>query len=204
MAVAVKRASEHNTIANTNRCPSFVIKVNIICQCDECVFGVYFLAIHLLRQIRQLRAVGDPIGVILRAGASSKRLSRRTVPHIHRRCRQQHRDIPLLAVRLFRNLGCLRRLRFLRILGVLRIFRIFRSLGSLGSLRRLRIFRLLGILGILHGLSVGQAALRGKRRGGHQRQREHHAHQQAHDAPGHTACPFLHVICLLSLLNVSM
>ena len=45
---------------------------------------------------------------------------------------------------------------------------------------------------------------RGKGRGGHQRQREHQAHQQAHDAPGHVACPFLHVICLLSLLNVSM
>ena len=203
MAVAVKRASEH-TIAITNRCPSFVIKVNIICQCDECVFGVYFLAIHLLRQIRQLRAVADLVGIILRAGASSKRLSRRTVPRIHRRCRQQHRDIPLLAVRLFRNLGRLRRLRFLRLLGVLRIFRIFRIFRSLGSLRRLRIFRLLGILGILHGLSVGQAALRGKGRGCHQREREHQAHQQAHDAPGHTACPFLHVICLLSLLNVSI
>jgi len=48
-------------------------------------------------------------------------------------------------------------------------------------------------------LDDGRAAavhhLRGKRRGGHQRQREHHAHQQAHHAPGHVACPFLHVIC---------
>ena len=46
-------------------------------------------------------------------------------------------------------------------------------------------------------LDDGRAAvvyhLRGKRRGGHQRQREHYAHQQAHDAPGQIACPFLHV-----------
>ena len=57
-------------------------------------------------------------------------------------------------------------------------------------------------------LDDGRAAaihhLRGKGRGSHQRQREYHAHQQAHDAPGQIACPFLHVICLLSLLNVSI
>ena len=48
-------------------------------------------------------------------------------------------------------------------------------------------------------LDDGRAAavhhLRGKGRRGHQRQHEHHAHQQAHDTPGHIACPFLHVIC---------
>ena len=56
-----------------------------------------------------------------------------------------------------------------------------------------------GISRVRIALDDGRAAavyhFRGKRRGGHQRQREHQAHQQAHDAPGHTACPFLHVIC---------
>ena len=42
-------------------------------------------------------------------------------------------------------------------------------------------------------LAVVRHVTLGKRRGSHQRQREHHAHQQAHDAPGHSACPFLHV-----------
>ena len=45
------------------------------------------------------------------------------------------------------------------------------------------------------GRTAAAHHLRGKGRGGHQRQREHHAHQQAHDAPRHIACPFLHVIC---------
>ena len=54
------------------------------------------------------------------------------------------------------------------------------------------------------GRTAAAHHLRGERRRRHQRQREHQAHQQAHHAPGHSACPFLHVICLLSLLNVSI
>ena len=42
-------------------------------------------------------------------------------------------------------------------------------------------------------LAVVRHVTLGKRRGGHQRQREHYAHQQAHDTAGHFACPFLHV-----------
>ena len=65
-----------------------------------------------------------------------------------------------------------------------------------------------GISRVRVALDDGRTAaahhLRGERRRRHQRQREHQAHQQAHHAPGHSACPFLHVICLLSLLNVSI
>ena len=137
MAVAVKRASEH-TIAITNRCPSFVIKVNIICQCDECVFGVYFLAIHLLRQIRQLRAVADLVGIILRAIATSKLFRSRAVP--------RNNSINFVCVFAFLRVDPVRRL-----LGVLFVL-VFLVLLILIGLVGVVALTLAGVLILISGL----------------------------------------------------
>ena len=223
MAVAVKRASEH-TIAITNRCPSFVIKVNIICQCDECVFGVYFLAIHLLRQIRQLRAVADLVGIILRAIATSKLFRSRAVPHIRAILIIQQSDLVIAVILVLGGLLVLVLLVLVLPIGGLVLLILIGLVGVVAltlagvlvlitGVGRLFVLAVLGVLvlivlAVLAGggisrvrvaLDDGRTAaahhLRGKGRGGHQRQREHQAHQQAHNAPGHVACPFLHVIC---------
>ena len=198
------------------------IQLNVVRQLK--VFArIAFTPIDLLCQICQFRTGADFVGIINRTSTTSKLFRRLTIPHITVSIIIQRSDVVLTVILV---LGVLLALVILTgLVGVVAaavtlvgILTLVTGVSRLLFIPAVLVVLVLGVaaLGVLVRVSVsrvcialddGRAAvhhLRGKGRGSHQRQREHHAHQQAHDAPGHTACPFLHVICLLSLLNVSI
>ena len=214
ISVPVKRAREGKfsvkAIFISNRRPRLIIQINIRRQHDG-LAGKVVSIVYQFRQSRQLLCGADLIDSL---SVGFNRRYGRTVPRI---CSSIQRyaqqgilldiiDVAVVCIFFVCNYLVIFAGSFILII----------RLGGLFVLAVLGVLVLI-VLAVLAGVSVsrvrvalddGRTAaahhLRGKGRGGHQRQREHHAHQQAHDAPGHTACPFLHVICLLSLLNVSV
>ena len=188
--------------------------------------------VHQRGQSRQLcggtdRKFGRILVILVPAGVG------RAIPHIRAILIIQQRDVVLTVILVLGGLlvlvllvlvlpiGGLGLLILIGLVGVVAltlagVLILITGFGGLFVLAVLGVLVLI-VLAVLAGggisrvrvaLDDGRTAaahhLRGKGRGGHQRQREHQAHQQAHDAPRHIACPFLHVICLLSLLNVSI
>ena len=202
-----------------------VVQLDIRRQREEAV-GVCRPAVDLLRQICQFRTVADLVGIRLRTSTTGKLFRNRADPHIRAILIIQQRDVVLTVILVLGGLLVLVFLVLVIPIGLVGVLAV--AVGGVlilvTGIGGLFVPAVLGVLALAvlalditargsvsctsvaldDGRTAAAHHLRGKGRGGHQRQREHHAHQQAHDAPGHTACPFLHVICLLSLLNVSI
>ena len=181
MALSVKTTLKSKICLDTvaNGGPRFTAKVDICRQFDDLVREGFCAAIHQLRQARQLCSRADLEFIF--AVVVPCDVGRFAIPCISgiQRYAQQGILLDIIDVAV---IGIFFICNYLIILGV--------ALGVPAGV---------GVSLVRVALDDGRAAavhhLRGKRRGGHQRQRERHAHQQAHHAPGHVACPFLHVIC---------
>ena len=202
VAIAIKCTLKALAIlpeVHADRRPLLLTKIDV-CRQHYSLSGKDILVVYLRRQPCQLRAGADLIDSL---SVGNNFLRGRAVPRIGSSVQRYAQQGILLDI-IDGVIICIFFVcnHFVILAGVLILIR-------LGGLLALAVLVLaVSALGVLAGVSVswvrvalddGRAAaihhLRGKGRGGHQRQREHHAHQQAHDAPGHTACPFLHVIC---------
>ena len=221
MPLPIKRAAERPVAISSNGCPLSIAQINIRRQLDDDCFVKNLESTHQFRQSRQLLCGVDlkcSLLVIMPSGVG------RAIPRIRGVLGVQQSDLVIAVILVLGGLLVLVFLVLVLPIGGLGLLILIGLVGVVAltlagvlvlitGVGRLFVLAVLGVLvlivlAVLAGggisrvrvaLDDGRTAaahhLRGKGRGCHQRERKHHAHQQAHDAPRHIACPFLHVIC---------